>query len=234
MAKDPGSRPQTRARAGPRPAGGRAGAAPAAHPGGRARRAGSHGARRGLGGAPRARPRPHQRPHPRLARRTRARAHADRAAEADDVDDGPPTISGGPDPRAWWGCSSSAWSARWCGRSAATTARAHADGGGPLADRRADAGGRLPRAARHRRAPRGRRGHLHVELRRVRRRATSSGCGSPTARRPSSTRASPPCRAGRGTPSRHAPVRWSVRRSRVSRKSGVAGPLSAIRCQTAG
>ena len=91
----PGVAPADRARARARPAGGRAGAAPAAHPGGRARRAGSHGARRGLGGAARARPRPHQRARPRLARRTGARRARRRAASPTTVDDGPPTISGG-------------------------------------------------------------------------------------------------------------------------------------------
>ena len=95
------------------------------------------------------------------------------------------------DPRAWWGCSSSAWSARWSGRSAATAPRSPADGGGPLADRQPPR-----RAVDYPEQP-------AIDARPVpgavtftwnyvgSRRATSSSCGWPTARRPSSTRVSP-------------------------------------------
>ena len=86
-----------------------------------------------------------------------------------------------------------------------------------LPDRRSHPGGRLPRAARHRRAPRGGRASPSPGTTSAPRRATSSSCGSPTARRPSSTRASPPCR---GRP-RHT-VKATRRRAGLRPGRGVA------------
>ena len=122
MAKDPGSRPQTAIELARGLQVGGAGAAAAAHPGGRARRAGPHRARRGRDGAPRARPRPHQRAHPRLARRARPgsepvgrRARGRRRRAAHDQRRG--------DPRRRGGARARAGRLRWCGPWAATTPR---------------------------------------------------------------------------------------------------------------
>ena len=148
-----------RARAGA--AGGRAGAAPAAHPDRRARRAGPHHAlaEAARGSRPRAhRPRPHERARPALAsarlRRPRRRRHALRPTSADRrrrrAADDQRRRSSSPSSA----CSCSAWSARW---SWALGPRRHPDGAsavGRACARRPPApqpGRRLPRAARHRR-----------------------------------------------------------------------------------
>ena len=154
--------------------------------------------------------------------------------EPDDVDDGPPTISGG----LILGVvgvlvvglvGALVWA---LGRDGTPQAQPSAERA--LPDRRPDPRGRLPRAARHRRPLRPGSRHVHLELRRRRGGRLLPAAG----RRQRGGRRRPGCRHPcNGRPQHSVKARSGelvCAQVTVSRKSGVTGPRSAIRCQTAG